>query len=62
MVDCCDDTHVTALDRRLQRDRHLLDRAPAQRVPLPLRGKQPQLLLLVLPQIVAVPESKLEKI
>lgn len=57
--DGCDDTHVTALDRGLQRDRHLPDGAPAQRVPLPLRGEQPQLLLLVLPQVVAVPEKQI---
>ena len=61
ICDCCDDTHVTALDRSLQGDRHLPDRAPAQRVPLPLRGKQPQLLLLVLPQVVAVPEKQIGK-
>ena len=33
---------------RLEGDRQLLDCAAAQRVPLPLRGEQAQLLLLVL--------------
>ena len=36
-------------------DWHLLDGAPAQGVPLPLGREQPQLLLLVLGQAVAVP-------
>ena len=50
-------SYIITFARRLQRDRHLLDRAPAQGVPLPLRGKKPQLLLLVLAEVVAVPET-----
>ena len=48
-------THVFALAGHLRRERHLPDYPLSQRVPLPLLGEQPQLLLLVLAQVVAVP-------
>ena len=48
-------TYTFARCRVSEGDGHLLDGAPAQGVPLPLGGEQPQLLLLVLGQAVAVP-------
>jgi hypothetical protein len=48
--------YIITFDWRLLSDWHLLDGAPAQRVPLSLRGKQSKLLLLVLAEVVAVPE------
>ena len=48
------DTDQLAGGGARQGDRHLLDGAAAEGVPLPLGGEQPQLLLLVLGQLVAV--------
>ena len=56
------ETHAFARCRLCKGDRHLLDGAPAQGVPFPLSWKQPQLLLLVLAQAVAVADAKYVKI
>ena len=56
------ETHAFARGWLGERDGHLLDGAASQGVPLPLSRKQPQLLLLVLTQAVAVADAKYVKI
>ena len=55
-------THAFARGRLGKSDGHLLDGAASQCVPLPLSWKQPQLLLLILAQAVAVADAKYVKI
>ncbi len=55
---CSSLTHVVALDRRVLGDRDLLDGASAQSLPLALGGEQAQLLLLILAQVVTIPEEQ----
>ena len=56
------ETHAFARGRLCKGDGHLLDGAPTQGVPFPLSRKQPQLLLLILAQAVAVADAKYVKI
>ena len=56
------ETHAFARCRLCKSDGHLLDGAPTQGVPFPLSWKQPQLLLLILAQAVAVADAKYVKI
>ena len=56
------ETHAFTRGWLGESDGHLLDGAASQGVPLPLSRKQPQLLLLVLTQAVAVADAKYMKI